>query len=161
MVLAFSGHRPERLPWGEDESDPRCAALRVLMRRGLERAAAAGYTDFLCGMARGCDFYFAEEVLALRGDLPELRLTAVLPCPSQPDAWREADRARYRALLGRCAEVRVLEPVYSEGCMLRRNRWMVGRADALMTVYDGGGGGTAQAVRCAERRGVPVFPIWL
>jgi len=161
MVLAFSGHRPERLPWREDESDPRCVALRAVLRARIMQAVEGGCTEFLCGMARGCDFYFAEEMLALRPQFPGLRLKAVLPCPSQADAWGETDRRRYHGLCAQCAAVLTLEPSYTTGCMLRRNRWMVGHADVLLTVYDGGGGGTAYAVGCAERLDVPVWPVWL
>ena len=65
MVCAFTGHRPERLPWGTDEGDLRCAALKTVLRQQLRALAARGCTTFLCGMARGCDLYFAEAVLAL------------------------------------------------------------------------------------------------
>ena len=27
-TCCFTGHRPEKLPWGSDESDPRCTALK-------------------------------------------------------------------------------------------------------------------------------------
>ena len=163
MVCAFTGHRPEHLPWGEDETDPRCLALKALLRRALRALSARGYTRFLCGMARGCDLYFAEAVLALRdaGELPEAELVAMLPCPSQPARWDGRTRARYAALLGRCAEVRVLEPEYSPGCMLRRNRAMVDAADVLLTVFDGSEGGTAATIRYAKRRSVELLPLWL
>ena len=35
LTCAFSGHRPEKLPWGEDESDPRCAALKIRLEQEL------------------------------------------------------------------------------------------------------------------------------
>ena len=73
MVLAFAGHRPEKLPWGSDESDPRCAALKRQIIEAVRTAAGEGYDTFLCGMARGCDFYFAEAVLELREKYPEVR----------------------------------------------------------------------------------------
>ena len=57
--MAFAGHRPEKLPWGSDESDPRCAALKRQIIEAVRAAAGEGYDTFLCGMARGCDFYFA------------------------------------------------------------------------------------------------------
>jgi hypothetical protein len=33
VICAFTGHRPERLPWGRNEDDLRCAALKTLLRR--------------------------------------------------------------------------------------------------------------------------------
>lgn len=161
MVCTFTGHRPERLPWGSDESDARCAALRTLIQRAVTQACADGFDAFLCGMARGCDMYFAEAVLMARETFPQIRLTAMIPCPTQPDAWPQAERARYARLLAACDAVCVLEPVYSDGCMLRRNRAMVDAAERVITVYDGGAaGGTAAAVRYAQRRGRELVRLW-
>lgn len=156
MVLAFTGHRPEKLPWGSDESDSRCAALRQQLRSAVEAAAGEGYDTFLCGMARGCDVYFAEAVLELG-----LRLEGYLPCPSQSDRWPQADRKRQTRLLLDCAAVHMVEPRYSHGCMLRRNRAMVERCDALLTVFDGSPGGTRAAIDYARRLGKPVTGLWL
>ena len=119
MVLAFTGHRPEKLPWGSDESDPRCSALKAQILEAVRAAAGEGYDAFLCGMARGCDLYFAEAVLSLG-----LRLEAYLPCPSQTRAWSEADRTRQTELLlqrrasGICfiaAPGQLLRPVAGKG----------------------------------------------
>ena len=161
MVLAFAGHRPEKLPWGTEESDPRCAALKLQIAEEVARAADRGHTTFLCGMARGCDFWFAEAVLARKEKYPELRLEAYLPCPSQPDRWPEEDRERYERLLLQCDAVYMVEPVYSEGCMLRRNQAMIRRCDELITVWDGSRGGTAAAIRYAHKLGKPVRGLWL
>ena len=70
MVCAFTGHRPERLPWGGDEADARCAALRHRMEQVVTELHAQGYDTFLCGMARGCDTLFAESVLAVQRRCP-------------------------------------------------------------------------------------------
>lgn len=161
MRLAFTGHRPEKLPWGSDETDPRCAALKIQLKRALRQAAESGMDTFACGMARGCDFYFAEAVLECREEGLDLRLEAWLPCPSQPSRWSEGDRLRYESLLQACDAVYMVEEVYSEGCMLRRNRAMIDRADALLTVWDGSHGGTQAAVRYAKSRGVKITGLWL
>ena len=162
MICAFTGHRPERLPWGRNEDDLRCAALKTLLRRTVREVYDRGFHTFLCGMARGCDQYFAEAVLAARADgAQDAQLCALVPCPSQPDGWRAQEQARYRRLLADCDSVEVLEPVYSPGCMLRRNREMILRAQLLISVYDGSAGGTAATVRFARQQGVEILPLWL
>lgn len=161
LVVTFAGHRPEKLPWGQDEQDLRCAALKIRLSQAVERYVERGGSVFLCGMARGCDFYFAEAVLALAQQNPAVRLEAYLPCPSQADRWLERDQTRWKALLSRCAAVYTVEPCYSDGCMLRRNRVMIERCDALLTVWDGSEGGTAAAVRYAQRLGKNVSGLWL
>ena len=161
MTCAFTGHRPEKLPWGSREEDPRCGALRAQILSAVGRAYGAGVRNFSCGMARGCDFYFAESVLALQKDHPEVTLEAWLPCETQARRWPEPDRARYEKLLSQCTRVILTERAYSEGCMLRRNRAMLDKADRLISVYAGGGGGTGQAVAYAKRLGIPIDALWL
>ena len=85
----------------------------------------------------------------------------MVPCPSQPDGWRAQEQARYRRLLADCDSVEVLEPVYSAGCMLRRNREMILRAQLVMSSYDGSAGGPAATVRLAQQQGVEILPLWL
>ena len=52
MICAFTGHRPERLPWGLNEDDARCAALKTLLRRTVREVYDRGFHTFLCGMAQ-------------------------------------------------------------------------------------------------------------
>lgn len=159
QVCAFSGHRPQRLPWGDAETDPRCCALKQRMEAELRTLCEEGCLRYLCGMAWGADLYYLETLLRLRREYP-LTVTAVIPCPSQPSRWPAAQRRRYFCHLDCCDSQLVLEPVYSEGCMLRRNRYMVEHADVLMTVFDGGPGGTAATIRYAEARRLRIVSLW-
>lgn len=161
MTCAFSGHRPERLPWGSREDDPRCAALKEQLREAVRKAYFAGARSFACGMARGCDFYFSECVLELQREFPDVTLEAWLPCESQADHWPEADRERYMSLLRACGRVFLSEREYTNGCMLRRNRAMLDKADMLISVYAGSGGGTGQAVAYARSLSLPIDAVWL
>ena len=40
---AFTGHRPGKLPGGEDESDLRCIALKAKLRAAVESAIHEGW----------------------------------------------------------------------------------------------------------------------
>ena len=44
--------------------------------------------------------------------------------------------------------------------MLRRNRTMADAAALLVTVYDGGPGGTAATIRYARQKGKQILPLW-
>ena len=84
VTCCFTGHRPEKLPWGSNESDPRCVQLKERLRAAVEQAYADGFRHFICGMARGADFYFAEAVLRLREERQDVTLEAAIPVRSRP-----------------------------------------------------------------------------
>ena len=153
-ACSFTGHRPEKLPWRENEADPRCLALKARITAALEEAYERGMRHFLCGMARGADFYFCEAALALRARRPDVTVEAVLPCEEQAARWSERDRARYFSLVEQCDRETMLQRRYDKGCMLRRNRYLVDHADLLIAVYDGMLGGTMYTLSYAMRRGV-------
>ena len=78
-TCCFTGHRPEKLPWRDNEEDPRCLALKVRIGRELEEAYRAGYRHFICGMAQGADFYFCEAAFALRDRRSGVTVEAAIP----------------------------------------------------------------------------------
>ena len=65
VSCSFTGHRPEKLPWGDNEADMRCGELKKWLLAAVLAAYEQGFRHFLCGMAQGCDLYFCEAVLAL------------------------------------------------------------------------------------------------
>ena len=158
-ACSFTGHRPAKLPWRNDEGDPRCLALKARLRAAAESAILEGTEHFICGMAEGCDLYFCETVLELKARYPHITLEAALPCPTQADQWDAAARARYRALLARCDYETMVSAVYSPGCMQRRNRYMIDHSSLLIAAHDGLPGGTRSTIEYALRRGVPVVDV--
>lgn len=140
-TCCFTGHRPEKLPWREDEGDPRCLELKARLAGVVEAAYEKGMRHFLCGMARGADFYCCEAALALRERRPGVTVEAVIPCEEQAARWRERDRERWFSLVERCDNETMLQHHYDRGCMLRRNRYLVDHSAMLIAVYDGMLGG--------------------
>ena len=155
-TCCFTGHRPEKLPWREDESDPRCLALKARLRRELEEAYRQGFRHFICGMARGADLYFCEAALDLRDRREGVTVEAAIPCAEQSARWREEERTRYRSLVDHCDWETMVQQHYDRGCMMRRNRYMVDRAARLIAVYDGRMGGTMYTITYAMKQGVEV-----
>lgn len=148
-TCCFTGHRPEKLPWGLDEADPRCAALRASIGRELASLYRRGYRHFISGMAMGCDLYFAEAALALRARCPGVTVEGAVPCPTQAQKWPEAPRRRWRAVLDACDLETVVQQRYDRWCMLRRDRYMVDRSAAVLAVFDGTPGGTQYTLNYA------------
>ena len=59
-TCAFTGHRPQSLPFGFDESDKRCTSLKSVMRDQIVALIEnEGVTHFITGMALGVDMYAA------------------------------------------------------------------------------------------------------
>ena len=157
VTCCFTGHRPNRLPWESDESDPRCLRLKQRLNKTINEAYAQGYRHFICGMAQGADLYFCEAVLTLRARHPEITLEAAIPFLGQSDHWPLSDRQRWNALLLQCDFETMVQHAYSKGCMLRRNRYMVDRASLLIAVYDGYPyGGTKNTLYYALKQGLQV-----
>ena len=156
-TCCFTGHRPGKLPWGLDEADPRCAALKGSIARELEGLYRRGFRHFLSGMALGCDLYFAEGVLALRASHPDVTLEGAVPFPGQADRWPEGERRRWRAILDACDVETVVQGHYDRFCMHRRDRYLVDRARCVLAVYDGTPGGTRYTLNYAMDRGLDIL----
>ena len=98
--LAFTGHRPESLPFGENENDPRCIRLKAMLLTEIMYRAKAGYDTFYTGCARGMDIVFGRQVLLVKAtSYPHIRLIGVVPHEGQADHWSETWRDRYFRLL--------------------------------------------------------------
>ena len=78
-TCAFTGHRPQSLPFGFDESDKRCTSLKSVMRDQIVALIEnEGVTHFITGMALGVDMYAAEIVLDLKSKYPHITLESAL-----------------------------------------------------------------------------------
>ena len=155
-TCCFTGHRPEKLPWRDNEDDSRCVELKARLAQELEAAYEKGMRHFICGMARGADFYFCEAVLELRRRRPGVTLEAAIPCEEQAAQWKEKERDRYFSLIEQCDYETMVQLHFDKNCMLRRNRYMVDRSAMLIAAYDGMLGGTMYTISYAMKNGLEV-----
>ena len=154
-VCAFSGHRPRKFPWKDDETDMRCVKLKAALAEQITALVSCdGVTDVLVGGAEDADTWAALTVLSLCEKNPTLRLHCILPYRGQSDSWSASARERYQGILDRADGVLYIHREYRRECMLERNRFMVDYADMLFAVYNGEWrGGTATTVRYAKKSG--------
>lgn len=123
----------------------------------LRSVVLDGYTEFLVGMALGFDQYCYEELLRMKGEFPQLRIVACIPCGDQAARFTRAQKARYDRLCAAADERIVLYPSYVEGCMQERNRYMVDHSDLVVAYLRYAGGGTYYTVKYAIERGKEIL----
>ena len=158
-TCAFTGHRPQSLPFGFNESDERCVALKQKLRNEIIRLIEEnGVTHFISGMAIGVDMYSAEIVLGLKAKY-NITLECAIPCETQAEKWSEPLRNRCFEIASKCDKEAMLQHHYTPGCMDKRNRYMVDHADYIIAVWDGRASGTSKTVRYAQHQGKPIRVI--
>lgn len=158
LTVCFSGHRPQKLPWGDNEDDARCRATKLRLISCVFAAYERGYRRFISGMAEGVDVMAAEAVLKLRELYPDVQLECALPYPNAENGTGEL-RARRLGVIRRADSVSIASPEYNSYCMHKRNRYMVDSSTLLIAVYSGERGGTDKTIEYAKQRGLEIVLI--
>lgn len=151
QTVCFTGHR--RLTRQE------AAMLAARLDMVLEALFHRGYRRFVCGGALGFDTLAAEQVLQLQARHPEVQLVMALPCGNQAQRWSQEDGRRYERILYAADETHVLSPVYYDGCMMVRNRFMVDHSSLCVCYLCHMKGGTMSTVAYALRERLPVLNV--
>lgn len=162
LACAFTGHRPEKLglTWNENESE--YERLKQKLFCEILRLTREGVSIFITGMARGVDQLAAEIVLSLKDVVPDrnLQLWAAIPYDRQSLSWSPKDKARYNDILEKADKIEYISHDYYNGCLQKRNRYMVENATHLIAVYDEKqGGGTKYTVEYARKKGLNITII--
>ena len=158
-TCAFTGNRPEKLPWGYDETDERCKQAKSALMRRVTEAADEGFTRFISGMAQGGDVFFAECVLELKKQRGDVILECAIPYKGQAERWSRDYRLRYEKILTSADCVNVLSAHYSPWCMHARNRYMVDKCERLLTLSYGKSGGTEHTIEYAKSRNKEIIDV--
>ena len=158
-TCCFTGHRPSKLPWRNNEGDPRCQSLMDKLYDITSALYHGGIHHFICGMARGCDTYFMEVLIKLREEYPDITIEAALPCETQANRWTEEERTRYYRLVSECDYETMISHEYTPTCMIDRNKYMVDLSSVLIAVFDGTFGGTMQTINYAKKNGLEIIEL--
>lgn len=156
-TCCFTGHRPNHLPWGEQEDSFAALTCKMRLAEEIERAWQEGYRHFLCGVAQGADLMFAEGVLACQMVHPDVKLIAAIPCSDQTNGWKKEQIARYQSILAAIGAENciLIQQEWTKGCMLRRDRYMVNQSQRIIALYNGTSrGGTKYTLGYAMQQGL-------
>ena len=102
-------------------------------------------------MALGFDIEAAEVALALRRELAELRIVAVIPFEGMQKGFSTSWQSRFERIVSEADETITLAPHYSSEVYAMRNNFLVDNASACIAYFDGSKGGTAYTVRRAVK----------
>ncbi len=157
-TVAFTGYRPEKLPFVEGDS-VEYIRFRKTLFSVIRRLCELGYGEFISGVAMGFDTWVAEDVITLKSEFPSIQLHCAVPFPDQADKWSKADKLRRERIIENADSVTVTSTEYSKSCFFTRNRYMVDRSDVVVCCFDGLKGGTAYTVDYARKRGLAIVQI--
>jgi uncharacterized phage-like protein YoqJ len=162
VTCAFTGRRPQSLPWRYDDGHPDARAFARKLRAVIRQSYDDGFRIFLCGMAQGIDLLACEQTLILQeSGCSDIQVIAAIPGHDQTKNWPLSQIERYNACLNRCHNRRVLSPFCSAESYHLRNRWMVDSARLLIAVWEGDPcGGTGRTVVYAQRQGLDIIQLW-
>ena len=158
-TCCFTGHRPQNLPFGFNEEDPRCLELKKVLQNVIEKLYESGVRHFITGMAIGVDMYAAEIVIELRKTHPDITLESAIPCETQATRWSVAMQERYYEIASKCDKETMLQHQYTADCMQKRNVYMVDHSDYVVAVWDGTRSGTGNTVEYAKTKGKGIVKI--
>ena len=163
--MAFTGYRPQKLPWGRNETADECIRFKAALSGFITDIITQGCIKFITGMALGVDTMCAKEIIRQKEEDKKIILCAAVPFAGQSDNWDDADKETYKRILTVCDQVTILSQRYTPYCMSDRNKFMVDNSDALFAVFDGKKGGTYQTLQYAAEKGKrlyiidPLYPV--
>lgn len=144
MIIAVTGHRPDKLGNEWDLTGPYSNKIRLALRRILTNMKP---TKIISGMALGVD-----TIWALLGLEMGIELIAAIPCKNHSIKWSDSTKKIYDDILGHSLTTTnyISEETYNDKCMQDRNVWMVNNCDMLVAVWDKSTGGTGNCVKYAN-----------
>lgn len=153
QVIACTGHRPNKLNNEYDGRGPLSNAIKHFMRKVIHTYSPV---TIISGMALGADQLWAEVGVEMG-----VQVIAAVPFPGQEKVWPQKSQDRYWSILDHPAVQThyVSQSPYRPELMHLRNQWMVDSCTLLLAVWNMSKGGTANCVRYARMRSVPIIYI--
>ena len=161
LVAAFTGHRKGRMLQGSVNGPQLIEEIRRTVLHEVAESYKEGYRVFYTGMACGFDMTAAEAVLEAKEEYGDITLVAAVPFRKQPLWFDAEDQLLYAHLLERMDRVVMVSENYHKGCYLRRDEYMVRKADKVIAYWDlVPNGGTYYTINKALAGGKPVVNLY-
>ena len=135
-TCAIIGCSPMCFPWGFDEEDEGCAALKLILINQISKLKGEGCTRFAVSMDCGVGLYAAEILHGLKEPHDALESVCSVPDEEQATKWTPELRDRYFNALVACTEVVNVAYEKTVGCEFKAYLETIKDADTVIAVYD-------------------------
>ena len=135
-TCAIIGCSPMCFPWGFDEEDEGCAALKLILINQITRLRGEGYTRFAVSMDCGAGLYASEILHGLKESDGALETICYVPYEEQATKWTPELRDRYFNALAACTEIVNVAYEKTVDCEFKAHLAAINEADTLIAVYD-------------------------
>ena len=135
-TCAIIGCSPMCFPWGFDEEDEGCAALKLILINQISKLRGEGCTRFAVSMDCGVGLYAAEILHGLKESDGALETICYVPYEEQATKWTPELRDRYFNALAACTEIVNVAYEKTVDCEFKAHLAAINEADTLIAVYD-------------------------
>ena len=135
-TCAIIGCSPMCFPWGFDEEDEGCAALKLILINQISKLRGEGCTRFAVSMDCGVGLYAAEILQGLKESDDALETICYIPYEEQATKWTPELRERYFNALAACTEVVNVAYEKTVGCEFKAHLEAIKDSDTVIAVYD-------------------------
>ena len=139
-TCAFTGHRILKKDFNQDK-----------LSEIIDKVIKNGYKTFLVGMAWGFDLKVFETLLTKKNQ--NIDIIACVPCKNQEIYFKNSEKQKYINYLKKADKIVYVSNEYFEGCMQKRNRYLVDNSSLLIAYIYSNMGGTKNTVLYAEKKG--------
>jgi len=164
IKIAFTGHRPNKIPGGWDGGPERDELVSYLICALRDQARKHGPSELITGGALGWDQVALEAGLKLGDMYTPTKIVVAEPFRHFWIKWRPEQIEFYHYLKYSTTlthTITISDDGYSAWKMQRRNQYMVDNCDELWAFWDGGlKGGTANCIKYAQDKNVKIRNIY-
>lgn len=153
---------PSCFPWGYDEEDEACAALKITLYNHISILRAKGITQFLIAMDSGAGLYTAELLQSMSSTDPVICYDCYVPYEEQATKWTPELRSRYFAVFSDCGNEVTVSPTHTVTCELETLIRAIDSANSVIAVCgktDDMDYNTSIALKYAELAGKMIYRI--
>lgn len=166
MRIAFTGHRPDKLPDGYGKNEKLRDFIEECLCKKLDSLDyGLSHIKVITGGAIGIDQIAANAALCCKyygGDYEEqVHVVIAEPFKFFWQKWPPQTVEDYFDLRHRVDDFfQVCEPGYAPWKMQKRNEYMVDNCDELWAYWDGSDGGTKNCIDYAKKKGVKIRNLY-